>query len=120
MSLDKGNKSIGYRLGRLFAVLVKNQEDANNASTIRDSYYGAASSTPSVAFGTLMRLSKNHLSKIGKEKAGLFVVREKLIGEIIDGITDFPSHLPIAEQGRFAVGYYHQMQDFYAKKEDKN
>ena len=41
---------------------------------------------------------------------------EKLIGEIIDGLTDsFPAQLPMIEQGRFAIGYYHQKQAFYKK-----
>ena len=43
---------------------------------------------------------------------------EKLLGEIMCGINDFPSHLQLDDQGRFAIGYYHQMQDFFAKKND--
>lgn len=30
-------------------------------------------------------------------------------------MTDFPTQLPMADQGRFAIGYYHQKQDFYKK-----
>ena len=41
---------------------------------------------------------------------------EKLIGEIVEGIGDFPPHLRIEDQGRFAIGYYHQMQAFFTKK----
>jgi CRISPR-associated protein Csd1 len=40
---------------------------------------------------------------------------EKRIGEIMDGIDDFPAQLALADQGRFAVGYYHQRQDFFKK-----
>jgi CRISPR-associated protein Csd1 len=43
---------------------------------------------------------------------------ERLIGEIADGITDFPANLTIADQGRFAIGYYHQKQAFYARKSE--
>lgn len=46
--LDIGNPSPAYRLGRLFAALEKIQEEASPGlnATIRDRYYGAASSTP--------------------------------------------------------------------------
>jgi len=116
MSLNPANINIGYRLGRLFATLEKIQQEASPGinATIRDKFYGAASSTPVTVFGNLMRLKNHHLAKL--EHEGCRVFFEKLIGEIMDSITDFPSHLPLADQGRFAVGYYHQMQEFYTKK----
>ena len=121
VSLDEANLNVGYRLGRLFAALEKIQEDANPGinATIRDRYYGSASSTPMTVFSTLIKLSKHHLSKLQKEKPGLAVNREKLMGEIIGGIQDFPSLMPLIEQGRFAIGYYHQQQAFYQKSESK-
>ncbi len=119
MALDPDNSSIGYRLGRLFATLEKIQQEANPGinATIRDRFYGAASSTPVTVFGNLMRLKNHHLAKLSD---GLRILRERLIGEIISGIADFPAHLALADQGRFAIGYYHQMQDFYTKKTDDN
>ena len=121
MCLDPTNTNVGYRLGRLFAVLEKVQSDANPGinATIRDRFYGAASSTPVTVFGNLMRLSNHHLSKLEKEKSGLSVIRKKLIGEIMCGISDFPPHLDLADQGRFAIGYYHQTQDLWTKKAEK-
>lgn len=123
--LDKDNVNIGYRLGRLFAVLEKIQEAANPGinATIRDRYYASASSTPAAVFGTLMRLAGNHLSKLAKEKPGYKVNLEKLIGEITYkdaesvGMAKFPAHLKLDDQGQFAIGYYHQRQDFFTKKE---
>ena len=41
---------------------------------------------------------------------------ERLVGEIMDGVTDFPTHLSLQDQGRFSVGYYHQRQDLFTKK----
>jgi CRISPR-associated protein Csd1 len=119
VSLDLTNTNIGYRLGRLFAVLEKVQEEANPGlnATIRDRFYGAASSTPVSVFSTLLKLSKHHLAKI--ETRGRAVNLEKLLQEItdaIDGCLGFPPHLMLADQGRFAIGYYHQKQAFYAKK----
>lgn len=122
MSLDKDNINIGYRLGRLFATLERIQQDANPGinATIRDKFYAAASSTPATVFGNLMRLKNHHLSKI--ENPGRVIFFEKLLGEIIyqsedePGITAFPAHLSLADQGQFAIGYYHQKQDFFSKK----
>ena len=42
--------------------------------------------------------------------------REKLLQEIISPIAGFPAHLDLADQGMFAIGYYHQTSDFYTKK----
>jgi len=118
VSLDEQNTNIGYRLGRLFAVLEKAQEEANPGinATIRDRYYGSASSSPVTVFSTLMKLSKHHIAKLGKGRA---VNLERLIGEILGEVQDFPSHLAIADQGRFAIGYYHQRQSFFKKSEEK-
>ncbi|HOC70134.1 MAG TPA: type I-C CRISPR-associated protein Cas8c/Csd1 [Candidatus Hydrogenedentes bacterium] len=120
VSLDEYNTNIGYRLGRLFAVLEKVQQEANPGinATIRDRFYGAASGTPVAVFANLMRLKNHHLAKM--ESAGRRVQFEKLIGAIMEGIGDFSPHLSLADQGRFAIGYYHQMQDFYTKKSDKS
>lgn len=112
MSLDKTREDIGYLLGRLFAVLEKIQGEANPSlnATIGDRYFGAAGSTPITVFGTLLRLSKHHL---GKLHIGRRTNLEKLQQEIVAKINSFPSHLNINQQGLFAIGYYHQKQDFY-------
>ena len=115
--LDLSNTNPAYRLGRLFAVLEKIQEEASpdlNA-TIRDRYYGAASSTPVAVFTTLLRLKNAHLKKLSPGRTAAF---EKLLGEVLGPLADFPKHLPLPDQGRFALGYYHQRQDFFTKKAD--
>ena len=119
MSLNENNTNIGYRLGRLFSTLEKIQQEASPGinATIRDRFYGAASGTPSTVFGNLMRLKNHHLAKLKNEGRRVFF--EKLLGQIIDGVEaeiSFPAHLNLEDQGRFAIGYYHQMQDFFTKK----
>jgi CRISPR-associated protein Csd1 len=119
MSLDEQNQNIGYRLGRLFAVLQKVQEEASPGinATIRDRYYASASGTPMMVFPVLLRLKIHHIAKL--ENKGRAVNLEKLIGEIHEGISEYPAHLTLADQGRFAVGYYHQYQNFFKKGEAK-
>ena len=115
VSLDDSNTNPGYRIGRLFAALEKIQEEAVNPSaTIRDRFYGAASSTPVTVFSNLMKLKNHHLSKMEEGRKRYF---EKLIGQIMSDINDFPAHLSLADQGRFAIGYYHQRQAFFTKSE---
>lgn len=115
--LDIESPSTAYRLGRLFATLEKIQEEASPGlnATIRERYYGAASSTPVAVFTTLMRLKNHHLAKI--QSKGRAVNFERLLAEIMSGISDFPVHMNLPDQGRFAIGYYHQRQDFFTKRE---
>jgi CRISPR-associated protein Csd1 len=115
VSLDDSNTNPGYRIGRLFAALEKIQEEAVNPSaTIRDRFYGAASSTPVTVFANLMKLKNHHLAKMEEGRKRYF---EKLIGQIMSDINDFPAHLSLADQGRFAIGYYQQRQAFFTKSE---
>lgn len=116
VSLDPNNPNTAYRLGRLFAVLERTQEEANPGlnATIRDRYFGAASTTPVTVFPRLLKLNGHHLSKL--ENRGRAVNLDKLIGGIINGIEDYPSLLSLQDQGRFSIGYYHQRQDFFTKK----
>lgn len=115
MSLDLSNNNPGYRLGRLFAALERAQELANPNinSSIRDRFYGSASSIPVAAFPQLLKLKNHHISKLNNK--GMAIYLEKQIGEIMDGLGDFPAHLSLADQGRFAIGYYHQRQAFFTK-----
>jgi CRISPR-associated protein Csd1 len=117
VSLNLQESRIGYLLGRLFAVLEKLQADANPGlnATIRDRYYSSASCTPKAVFGTLLRLHTHHLKKL--DNPAFRTVVEKRIQSIMTDIADFPAHLSLEEQGLFAIGYYHQRQDLFAKKE---
>ena len=116
--LDKDNNNQGYLCGRLFAVLDKIQEDANNISSIRERYMNAASATPSAVFATILNLSVHHSEKLD---GGRRIYFEKLKQEILDKVSadGFPTHLDLQDQGRFFVGYYHQRQDFFTSKKEQ-
>jgi CRISPR-associated protein Csd1 len=116
-NLDMEQDNVPYRLGRLFAVLERIQQQAQPGinATIRDRYYGAASTTPVSVFTTLLRLKNAHLKKLSDGQEAYF---ERLIGEIVQPMTDFPRQLTLADQGRFALGYYQQRQAFFTRKEE--
>ena len=83
----------------------------------------AASATPATVFATILNLSSHHMEKLSNDGKRIFY--EKMKQEIIDKIPadGFPAHLDLQDQGRFFIGYYHQRQDFFTKKEkeeDKN
>jgi len=62
-----------------------------------------------------LRTYQHHLAKL---EGGLKINREKLLQDIVEPLTNFPTHLSLADQGLFALGYYHQMQAFYRRKSD--
>lgn len=112
--LNEDSTNTAYRLGRLFAVLEKAQQDAipGIKATIKDRFYGSASSTPRIVFPQLIRLSQHHINKLERGK----LYYEKLSQEIINGIESFPPHLNLHDQGRFALGYYHQRKALFTKR----
>ena len=116
--LDKDNTNQGYLCGRLFAVLDKIQEEANNQHSIRERYMNSASSTPAAVFSTILNLSNHHVENLKNE--GRKIYFEKLKQEIISKIDadGFKAQLDLQDQGRFFIGYYHQRQDFFVKNED--
>lgn len=123
MALDKNYDNIGYVLGRLFAVLERIQEQAQGRGlnkTIRDTYFGAAGSSPIVTFKRLQDLAIHHLAKIrnsGKSTVWLEQLMQEVSGHIPP--QGIPSILRLEDQGRFSIGYYHQRQDFFTKKENE-
>ncbi len=120
VSLDPQSTQPAYLLGRLFAALEHTQRAALGSqvnATIRDRYYGAASATPASIFPVLLRNTQNHLGKLRKERRGQAINLEKDIATIVSGLPEqFPRSLKIEEQGRFAIGYYHQSQSYFTRR----
>lgn len=115
--LDDQRPECAYHLGRLFACIERAQEDALPGinATIKDRFFGAASATPATVFPRLIRMNQHH---VGKLEGGRKVVAERRIQEIFSRIGAFPSHLGLVDQGLFAIGYYHQRQEFFRKRAD--
>lgn len=107
--LDRDNPDQAYQLGRLFAVLQAAQFAALGRvnATIADRYYSAASATPALVFGTLMRGAQKHISDATKRGRGFWI--ERRLQEILSHLSStLPRTLRLEEQGRFAIGYYHE------------
>ena len=124
MGLNEESNEIAYVLGRLFSVLESIQADANPGiqATIRDRYFNSACGTPATVFPILIKLKNSHMKKIGREKEGTKKYYEKLFADIMWKINEqegFPKRLSLEEQGKFALGYYHQTQKKYEKREEK-
>lgn len=118
--LDRDNTNQGYLCGRLFAVLDKIQEEANNQHSIRERYMNSASSTPAAVFSTILNLSNHHVENLNND--GRKIYFEKIKQEIVSKIDadGFKAQLDLQDQGRFFIGYYHQRQDFFTKSEENN
>ena len=122
MGLDREYDNIGYVLGRLFAALERIQGQAQGHGlnkTIRDTYFGAAASSPLVTFKRLQDLAIHYLAKIrnsGKSTVWLEQLMQEILGHVpAQGI---PAILSLEDQGRFSIGYYHQRQEFFTKKDE--
>lgn len=120
VELNEQSTYLPYRLGRLFAVLEAVQQKANPNinTTIKDRYFNSGCATPALVFPTLLRLAQSHLSKIG---GGAAVYYDKMITELLGDVTQsYPPRLSLQDQGIFQIGYYHQKQKLFTKKEEKD
>ena len=117
MQLNDQTNYLPYLLGRLFSVLEAVQAAANPGinATIRDRYFNAASATPATVFPLLLNLAQKHLAKLDK---GQEVYYDKQITAICGMIGEtLPARMNLPEQSAFQLGYYHETQKRYTKKE---
>lgn len=120
MELNEQSTNVPYMLGRLFAVLEHIQQEANPGinATIKDKYFNSAAATPAQIFPLLLNLSQKHLRKLKDE--GSRITFNRRMQEIMEGIgQEFPARMTLPQQGSFYLGYYHQTQKRYQKKEEK-
>ena len=124
VGLNEACNNTAYILGREFAVLEAIQEDANPGinATIKDRYFNSACATPAAVFPILLKLKNSHIRKIENKEIYYEKMLTELQGkiEIREGQTNaYPRRLSLEEQGMFILGYYHQVQKRFEKKEEK-
>lgn len=125
VSLNENSKNIPYTLGRLFSVYEEIQEKANLRNpgnpgintTIKDRYFGSAAAMPATVFPILSNLAQKHLRKLSDEQR-VYLDKKVMTLKSVLG-EQYPAHMSLPEQGSFDLGYYHQTQARYTKKEDK-
>jgi CRISPR-associated protein Csd1 len=110
VALEVEHPTPAYHCGRLLAVIERVQQAAlpNVNATIVDRYYGAASSTPAIVFGTLLRGAQPHLARLKRDRHGTYVNLQRGLEEVMARIGDWPKTLTLKEQALFSLGYYHQ------------
>lgn len=119
VSLNTDSANVPYNLGRLFSVLEAIQSSANPGinATIKDKYFNSASATPAVIFPVLLNLAQKHLKKLD---GGLRTYYDKQLTDLLSKLGEtYPSRMNLPQQGSFQLGYYHQTQARYEKKEVK-
>ena len=118
VALNEKSTNPAYTLGRLFSVYEAIQLAANPGvnTTIKDKYFNSAASTPATIFPLLDNLAQKHLRKLS---TGQRIWYENKIMEVTALLNEFPSRLSLPQQGAFDLGYYHQTQKRFEKKEEK-
>ncbi len=119
VSLNPDSTNVPYNLGRLFSVLEAIQSAANPGinATIRDKYFSSASATPAIVFPVLLNLAQKHLKKM---EVQLRVYYDKQLTDLLCKFPEgYPARMNLPQQGAFQLGYYHQTQARYEKKEEK-
>lgn len=118
VSLNENSTNVAYNLGRMFSVFEAIQEKANPGinSTVKDKYFNSAAASPATIFPVLDNLCQKHLRKLDE---GSQVYFGKIMGDLKDRLGEaYPARLSLPEQGSFYLGYYHQTQKRYTKKEE--
>lgn len=121
VALNSESSDSAYNLGRLFACYEYAERSvAERNASVKDKYVGAASATPRRVFPILMRGYEHNASVLAKGESnqrGAGIKASKAVRQILDrfGEVAFPTALALQDQGRFFVGYYHQLSAFYTR-----
>lgn len=118
-NMAQGDRPVAYVCGQIFAKLESVQYAAlgDRNAGIREKYFTYAMACPAAAFGRLFNLNAKHFTKLKSEKPGLAVTLDKELQALCKNVDvqSFPSLFRLEEQGQFAIGYYHQKQEQFAK-----
>jgi CRISPR-associated protein Csd1 len=108
--VNEDHPNPAYHCGRLMAVLAEIQRTAlpDVGAGVIQRYYAAASTTPALVLGRLVRTSHFHLDKIEfkKKRSGLIDLFTGIWSPLKDHV---PRILDLEEQSLFALGFYQQL-----------
>jgi CRISPR-associated protein Csd1 len=110
-TLNEQETSPAYVCGQLLAVFEQIQYAAlgDVNATVTDKFFGTFSAAPAMLLGRLFANAQNHLRKLRSDKPGTYVALEKLLTVVSKKLPAPPQgQLSLRDQGRFALGYYHQ------------
>lgn len=118
VSLNEASTNIPYTLGRLFSVYEAAQQAANPGinATIKDKYFNSAAAMPASIFPVLNNLYQKHLRKLESGKRVYFDKQVSALKGVLG--ESYPIRMTLTQQGAFDLGYYHQTQKRYTKKEE--
>ena len=108
-NLNEDHPDPAYHCGRLMAMLAALQYRAlgDVGAGVVQRYYAAASTTPALVLGRLVRTAQFHLDKLDR---GLARWHEGRIADTFGRIEkDIPTTLSLEKQSLFALGYYQQI-----------
>jgi CRISPR-associated protein Csd1 len=108
-NLNEDHPDPAYHCGRLMAMLAALQYRAlgDVGAGVVQRYYAAASTTPALVLGRLVRTAQFHLDKLDR---GLARWHEGRIADTFGRIRqDIPVTLSLEKQSLFALGYYQQI-----------
>ncbi len=115
---DDFDRLPAYLYGRLLAILGQIQQTALRGvkATVIQRYYGAASTSPALVLGRLVRLANvAHLPKIKNQRLRHWY--ETQLARVWEKVKAPPQKtLTLEEQTVFAMGYYHQLADFSRRR----
>lgn len=117
ITVSEDEKDAAYLCGRLLAQLdyIQHRALGKVNATIVDRFYGTASVSPAVVFPRLLKGAIPHLASIRPEYNTQFKsysaslsYPDKELARLLENLASFPAILTLEEQGRFALGFYHQ------------
>jgi CRISPR-associated protein Csd1 len=126
-SLDTGQISPAYLYGRLLAeyvgleISVMKAAGKSTANTsVAERHYSLASTNPELAFPRLEVQGRMHLRTLRRKNMGSAVAVENRIRDLHlllpnSNQYQLPSALSLEDQGRFALGFYHQRAESIAR-----
>lgn len=120
VKFDEENRNPAYIVGNIFALLEKVHQSARGSSTdsLSNKYFGSMSTTPKTVFAVLMKNYQHHLAKIADVNKGGAIYYDKKMITLLSSLQQMPTLFTLDEQAEFTLGYYHEKERLWTKKEE--